>query len=964
MRQIQSKKTGSSRLGLMLILLSLAVIGASTFAWFTYRLNGTSTLNFGKIQISSASDKTHIVLSKTLNNVVPGDNLLDSTEKVHFKVDSNSEALYVRVRFYFDTTEDAVKPYVEELNSMQKTDWGITTGASGYDWSERDSHNFYYLVVKNASNVVTNDMYNITKDNINADTDFVFATQLIVPTDVKQILSNNELVQYNKSITCNFAIDAVQSANYVGEVDGTSANVTNLTYTFNDKFNPLWANSYKFLDNNGNVVNKTLGGKAFTIPQTYYPTVTEVNSKPFQGWKISTDLSTTPTLYGVGDTINFSGTTLFTPIYTNDPSGYTFAESQNNSNTYAITSMNENVASNPYTLTSSEINGEIVATPMATTLETLTLPRVYHGKVVSEIINTSSSIQINATTLVIPSSMKTFSADAFSNSTISVVDYLGTLENWCSISFNNVNSTPMSKANTITINNVNINVLEIPSVITELKDYSFYGFKNLDYVYLPSTLTKIGNSVFESCNYSCKIYSQNKLTISGDCFSNSANGFEDSNSYHDYYYSNGTELYFYDGYSKAEFESVSNNTNKVIIKDNTGRIVGNAFAHAYVELSENAMPSVDNLENSSGDYFQGWKIADSSGNPSGDKIYKPYDIVKFDSVETLVPFYSKDDSSLSGFVSTTITNKFNNETNSCYISDSETLTGEVTIPTIIKGKLVKDFAVNSICTSSFDFTYFSNITKLILPRSIKNVNYKDNFFGYGEQNTGEIELPYINLKSVYSYSDTNQFYNYNIYSSHSGYFYNDKESYSEDYKPNVSYENFKKLIAPGGLLEKSGIKAKITTPDLLRDNDGYILDQNGNKIYDSDDQESRNPIKNFNPNDSYYDENGDIFSCDNLKDGNEIIIYDNINGSGDTGKYDINNYYCFQFNAELYWNAPILEGSSEIKTPKDLYGALGIDYVFSNGRVINYYGNSTSPTFNLPDLSQYGYYYTHHIFDE
>jgi hypothetical protein len=57
-----------------MLVLSLALIGASTFAFFTYRLSGTSTLNFGKIQISDTD--SNIKLSRTIDNLLPGDELI------------------------------------------------------------------------------------------------------------------------------------------------------------------------------------------------------------------------------------------------------------------------------------------------------------------------------------------------------------------------------------------------------------------------------------------------------------------------------------------------------------------------------------------------------------------------------------------------------------------------------------------------------------------------------------------------------------------------------------------------------------------------------------------------------------------------------------------------------------------------------------------------------------------------
>jgi predicted ribosomally synthesized peptide with SipW-like signal peptide len=274
MRKLSNKSNvKNNRLGIMLLVFSLLLIGGSTFAFFTYRLNGTNTINFGKIQISSDSDKTHIVLKQPLNSLVPGDNLLDSP--IHFKVDKDSQELYVRVRFYFSTTNEDVEPYVTLLNEMDQSKWNITTASASYEWKE-GAHNFYYLV-KKVGNTITDDMFNITKDLISSDTDFIFATQLIIPTSLTQIYdSNGNLVQFNKDITCHFAVDAVQSANYVGEVDGTSANITNLSFTLNSTYNKEFIKYYTFQDYDNSVISRHFATVNYEI--TDLPNTTQITS--------------------------------------------------------------------------------------------------------------------------------------------------------------------------------------------------------------------------------------------------------------------------------------------------------------------------------------------------------------------------------------------------------------------------------------------------------------------------------------------------------------------------------------------------------------------------------------------------------------------------------------------------------------------------------------------------------------
>ena len=98
--------------------------------------------------------------------------------------------------------------------------------------------------------------------------------------------------------------------------------------------------------------------------------------------------------------------------------------------------------------------------------------------------------------------------------------YTGTIEDWCSIKFNNYNSNPMSFSSHFYIKNSNgeyeeLTEIEIPSTITKIKYYAFYGFNNVTKVTIPNSVTSIGDSAFSGCSSLTSITIPNSVTSIG-----------------------------------------------------------------------------------------------------------------------------------------------------------------------------------------------------------------------------------------------------------------------------------------------------------------------------------------------------------------------------------------------------------------------------------------------------------------
>ena len=116
----------------------------------------------------------------------------------------------------------------------------------------------------------------------------------------------------------------------------------------------------------------------------------------------------------------------------------------------------------------------------------------------------------NCETLILSNKIRYIKSDAFSYlNNIKYVYYNGTIEDWCSITFSNEQSTPMYFGQRFYIKSINgyieINDVIIPETVSSLGNFQFYGFVNLNTVILSDNLISIGKAVFEECDLNYNI---------------------------------------------------------------------------------------------------------------------------------------------------------------------------------------------------------------------------------------------------------------------------------------------------------------------------------------------------------------------------------------------------------------------------------------------------------------------------
>ncbi len=130
-------------------------------------------------------------------------------------------------------------------------------------------------------------------------------------------------------------------------------------------------------------------------------------------------------------------------------------------------------------------------------------------------------------TLTIPSSVKHFGKSAFKvglleyNPVAKSINYLGSINDWAHIEFENETATPKKALNTIRFNGEKVTEFVSDGSMTEVLPYSFYYFEDLVNVTLGETITKVGERAFYA-NSRLETYtiSKNIKLFDESCFAN------------------------------------------------------------------------------------------------------------------------------------------------------------------------------------------------------------------------------------------------------------------------------------------------------------------------------------------------------------------------------------------------------------------------------------------------------------
>ncbi len=173
------------------------------------------------------------------------------------------------------------------------------------------------------------------------------------------------------------------------------------------------------------------------------------------------------------------------------------------------------------TAKSTDISGDVV------------IPETYNGIPVARIEDYAFDI-CTVTNISLPNSVTSIGDHAFANASFANVYYDGTIEDWCNITFSNSDSNPMVYATNFYILDENGDIeyngknykllteLEIPSTVTSIGNYQFYGFNYLTNVTIPDSVTSIGHEAFCNCSSLTSITIPDSVTSIGSAAFNKA----------------------------------------------------------------------------------------------------------------------------------------------------------------------------------------------------------------------------------------------------------------------------------------------------------------------------------------------------------------------------------------------------------------------------------------------------------
>ena len=182
-----------------------------------------------------------------------------------------------------------------------------------------------------------------------------------------------------------------------------------------------------------------------------------------------------------------------------------------------VTTIGENVFSRCTNLTSVTINSP--------TIMDYSMKNIFGSQVKQYIISDGVTVIhsntfkdcTELTSITIPSSVKSIDEDAFYDCSRLRKVIVQDIAAWCNITFGNLKSNPLSKAYHIySDENTEIIELEIPSEVTSIGSYAFYGCHNLTSASIPNSVTSIGSYAFYWCSGLTSVSIPNSVTTIGE----------------------------------------------------------------------------------------------------------------------------------------------------------------------------------------------------------------------------------------------------------------------------------------------------------------------------------------------------------------------------------------------------------------------------------------------------------------
>ena len=104
------------------------------------------------------------------------------------------------------------------------------------------------------------------------------------------------------------------------------------------------------------------------------------------------------------------------------------------------------------------------------------------------------------TSVTIGNGVTSIGDDAFSGCTGLKEVRISDLVAWCNIEFEDYDSNPLYYAHNLCLNGESVTTLVVPTCVTSIGNYAFYGCSNFSNVTIPTSVTSIGNGAFRDCS--------------------------------------------------------------------------------------------------------------------------------------------------------------------------------------------------------------------------------------------------------------------------------------------------------------------------------------------------------------------------------------------------------------------------------------------------------------------------------